>query len=310
MPGNHDSLEDSRSERETWGRRGRPDARAGTRGTRRARIRTIGRRGQLVAVAVNLVLLGAAVYGVTELRADHSGGESADSNDAGPSAAGSAPAPPAGSGAAVGFPQWDYAPGRCYSWPRGNASPLVYDVPCEGVHHFEAVGSTNIREDYPAGAAYPTPPQWETVANRYCIPVIEIPVIEQYLGHRLDPNGPFRPGLMRPLENAWKTNQRAISCGISAGTTSDPPEFIPFEGGAFGADQSFVYPTGTCLRRESDGLFVDVPCGTPHHAESIGSVTSPESWRTGTRRTTCFIGFTDDAGSPVPVTGSITAPVI
>lgn len=353
MPGNYDSLEDSRSERETWGRRGRPDARAGTRGTRRARIRTIGRRGQLVAVAVNLVLLGAAVYGVTELRADHSGGESADPNDAGPSAAGSAPAPPAGSGAAVGFPRWDYAPGRCYSWPRGSASPLVYDVPCEGVHHFEAVGSTNIREDYPAGAAYPTPPRWETVANRYCIPVIE-----QYLGHRLDPNGRFRPGLMRPLENAWKTNQRAISCGISAGTTSDPPEFIPFEGGAFGADQSFVYPTGTCLRRESDGLFVDVPCGTPHHAESIGPVTSPEtgdgappseawqnerlgaqcmssaarylevghfgdalvnaqwgllrpeSWRTGTRRTTCFIGFTDDAGSPVPVTGSITAPVI
>ncbi len=320
----------------------------------RARLRAIGRRGQVIAVIANLVLLGAVLHGVTELRADHSaGGGSTGPNDAGPSAAGFAPVPPAGSGASVGFPQWDYLPGRCYSWPRGGTSPLVHDVPCEDVHHFEAVGATNIRDDYPAGAAYPTPAQWEAVSTRYCIPMIE-----RYLGYRLDPDGRFRPGLMRPLENAWKTNQRAISCGISAGTRSDPPEFVPFEGGAHGADQSFVYPTGPCLRRENDGLFGEVPCGAPHHAESVGPLTAPEtddgappsdtwldarlgprcaelaaphlevghfgdalvnaqwsrigpeSWRTGTRRTTCFVGFTDEAGSPVPVTGSITAPVI
>lgn len=40
------------------------------------------------------------------------------------------------------------------------------------------------------------------------------------------------------------------------------------------------------------------------------SLIEPESWRVGTRRTTCYIGFVDGAGASVPVTAAMPAPTL
>lgn len=181
------------------------------------------------------------------------------------------PAPAPGSGPVVGFQQWDYAPGRCYSWPRGSASALVHDVPCEGVHHFEAVGSTTIREDYPTDAAYPT----STCLRRESGDLfVEVPCDAP---HHAESTGP----LTAPeTDDGARPSDTWLSARIGPQCTSIAAPYL--EVGYFG-----------------DAL-----------VDARWSFIGPESWQTGTRRTTCFIGFADEAGSPVPVTGSITAPVI
>ncbi|CAI7978424.1 Septum_form domain-containing protein [Frankia sp. Hr75.2] len=315
-------------------------------------------RDHLTTIAINAVLLGAVIYGLVALHGDRAADRGSDAAEQtapatidpiGPSTTAS---PSADAG--VEFLQQDYQPGRCYSWQQHVDSTSTQDVPCAGVHYFEAVGDTRIRPDHPSDGAYPTPEEWDAVTDKHCLPMIE-----KYLGGPLDPAGRFSAGLIRPQKPGWEIGQRTITCGITAGMTEfDPPAFRPFEGSARGADQSMTHTAGSCFRRAGDDGLVEAPCELPHHAQSVGAVSAPEtpdgaapsdtwlneklgprcgdlaapyleigrfdgalvepqwnliapeSWRAGSRRTTCFIGFADEAGSPMTVTGVMTTPVV
>ncbi|MCK9930393.1 septum formation family protein [Frankia sp. Mgl5] len=314
-------------------------------------------RDHLTTIAINVVLLGAVICGLVVVL----GNRTADREAAEAEQAASATIAPVGpsttaspnADAVVEFPQQHYQPGRCYSWQQHVDSTSTQDVPCAGVHYFEAVGDINIRSDHPSAGAYPTPEEWDAVTEKYCLPMIE-----KFLGHPLDPTGRFSAGLIRPQEPGWNIGQRTVTCGITAGMIEfDPPAFRPFEGSARGADPSVTHAAGTCLPDAGEDGFVEAPCDTPHHVQSIGVVSAPEtpdgavpsdawlneqlgtrcdnladpylaighfggalveprfnliapeSWRAGSRRTTCFVGFADKTGSPMTVTGTMTAPV-
>ncbi|WP_230205146.1 septum formation family protein [Parafrankia elaeagni] len=328
-------------------------------GRRLARMRAAEWRDHLTTVAINAVLLAAVIYGLVALLGERAADDGSGDSEQ-PVSGAADPADPAGpsrtaspsTGAVVEFPQEDYQPGRCYSWRQHVDSTSTQVVPCAGVHYFEAVGDTDIRPDDVRAGAYPTPEQWDALTQQYCLPMIE-----KFLGHPLDPAGRFSAGLIRPQEPGWDIGQRAITCGITAGMIEfDPPAFRPFEGSARGADQAVIHTAGTCFRQTDEGRLVEVPCDTPHHTQSMGAVSAPEtpdgsvpsdawldevlgtqcadlvepylkigrfgdalvepqwnpiapeSWRAGSRRTTCFIGFADKTGSPMAVNGAMTAP--
>lgn len=320
------------------------------------RVRAAEWRDHLTTIAINAVLLGAVIYGLVALLDDRaadreSGGldqSAATVDPVGPSTTASPAAD-----AVVEFVQENYQPGRCYSWRQHVDSTSTTDVPCAGVHYFEAVGDADIRPDQPGDGAYPTPEQWQAITDKYCLPLIE-----KYLGYPLDPAGRFSAGMIRPQEPGWDIGQRTVTCGITGGMIAfDPPAFRPFEGGARGADQARTFAAGTCLRHAGEAGLVETPCDTPHHTQSVGvvrapetpdgavpseewlreaigtrcgdlaapyletgrfgdalvepqwGVIAPESWRARSRLATCFIGFADEAGSPLPVTGVMTAVV-
>ncbi|OHV35225.1 MULTISPECIES: septum formation family protein [Pseudofrankia] len=224
--------------------------------------------GAVVFFAVVGLFLAAA--GVTAV-AVHAAGDDGEPVAAAPSGPPLTPASPTFSDlpTAVGLA---FQRGHCYYWPGPD------DVPCTTPHHFESTSDTPVRLsriDYPDGAAYPSPTEWDTIDGKYCGPQAV-----EYLGYELDPFGRFRVQSIRPSEDMWNGGRRFLRCGLHT--------FVPVlerlgvqeneavTGSAKGADQSWIYPIGTCLTSRPQSLFV-ADCAGPHEYLTIGNIRLPET---------------------------------
>ncbi|EFC83841.1 septum formation family protein [Parafrankia sp. EUN1f] len=318
-----------------------------------------GWRGHAVTIAINVVLAGAVVYALVEVRSDDSSQDDSAAATGIDAPVGGKPLPSssptsAGADRNVELEQYIYATGHCYTWEQDLARSYVKDVPCADRHLFEAVDRADLSGEYSGSAFFPRPEEWSDIAGRYCSEMIG-----EYLGYPLDPYGRFGPAVIHPEQLGWEEGDRSITCGIGSSaseTDPSPVAFPPFEGAVRGADQTRVRAVGTCFSDDADHM-IETPCGAPHNLQSIGAVTvpgtppgggppsdswldeqvgprcaelaapylrterfesalltpqwntiEPESWRAGTRRTNCYVGFVDGNGTPVPVHAALPVP--
>jgi hypothetical protein len=157
----------------------------------------------------------------------------------------------------------DAGPGTCLTWTRSDAAN-VSTVACARPHLFEVTGSADVSGRYPAGAPFPTEQAWQQAAQRGCTGSVT-----HYLG-RLDPDGRFTVGALKPTSAQWAAGDRTLRCGVQRSTPSG--QLVPTTGGARGADQSDVYPAGTCLALVHKAAGGPVPCGNQHAYEIVGTV--------------------------------------
>ncbi|HVV23251.1 MAG TPA: septum formation family protein [Pseudonocardiaceae bacterium] len=153
--------------------------------------------------------------------------------------------------------------GTCLTWSKPDASNLSA-VDCARPHLFEVTGAADISGQYPAGAPFPTAQAWQKAAQTSCTTSVT-----DYLG-KLDPNGRFTVGALKPTTSQWASGDRSLRCGVQRSTPSG--QLMPTTGSARGADQSNVYPTGTCLALVKKAAGGPVPCGSQHAYEIVGTV--------------------------------------
>jgi hypothetical protein len=154
--------------------------------------------------------------------------------------------------------------GTCLTWSKPDASNLS-EVDCTRAHLFEVTGTADISGQYPAGAPFPDEQGWQKAAQSSCTTSVT-----DYLG-KLDPNGKYTVGALKPTGSQWASGDRSLRCGVQRSTPSG--QLMPTTGSARGADQSNVYPTGTCLALVKNAAGGPVPsCGTQHAYEIIGTV--------------------------------------
>ncbi|OHV35226.1 hypothetical protein BCD49_04480 [Pseudofrankia sp. EUN1h] len=215
--------------------------------------------GGAVALILVLAAIGAAV-----------GGSGDDKSDAAAATAGPSGAASPGQTVEPELSQRSYKSGHCYRWDRGGTSAKVDDVPCAEPHLFESVSddSVDISGEFPASAPYPlTDDEWSAIYDRYCLQPVQA-----YLGYPLDPHGRFSVSTIVPTTTGWIQGDRKIDCGIGGyAPTPENPDNDLFTGSAKGADQSMVYPVGTCMAKSTDGT-KPVACSAPHQHVAIGDV--------------------------------------
>lgn len=153
--------------------------------------------------------------------------------------------------------------GTCLTWTRPDASNLT-QVDCGQPHLFEVTGSADVSGQYPSGAAFPSEQQWQQAAQSNCTASATA-----YLG-KIDPNGRFTVGALKPTSAQWASGDRSLRCGVQRSTPSG--QLMATTGSAKGADQSNVYPTGTCLALVNKAAGGPVTCGNQHAYEIVGTV--------------------------------------
>jgi hypothetical protein len=155
------------------------------------------------------------------------------------------------------------SPGTCLTWTRTDAANLAA-VACTQPHLFEVSGSADISTKYPPGAPFPAEQAWQRAAQSSCTNNVT-----NYLG-KLDPNGKYTVGALKPTNAQWTSGDRTLRCGVQRSTPSG--QLLPTTGSARGADQSDVYATGTCLALVKKAAGGPVACGTQHSFEIVGTV--------------------------------------
>lgn len=169
----------------------------------------------------------------------------------------------------------DYQRGHCYRWDQSAGGDTgAQDVSCAEPHLFEAVSTTTLDPgSYPVGGSYPSQTGWASITDGLCTPAAAA-----FLGYPLDPDGLFALGVIRPSTNGWDEGDRTLVCGLrQRSLLADPPagELPAFTGVVEGADQSLVYPAGSCLAETSGDVRGTVGCQTPHEALAVGAITLP-----------------------------------
>jgi hypothetical protein len=155
------------------------------------------------------------------------------------------------------------APGTCLTWTRSDAGDLA-EVGCARPHLFEVTGAADIAAQYPPGAAFPAESAWQKAAQAGCTAGAT-----SYLG-KLDPMGRYVVGALKPTSAQWNSGDRTLRCGLQRSTPSG--QLLSTTGTARGADQSNVYPAGTCLALVNKAAGGPVPCGDTHSYEIVGTV--------------------------------------
>jgi hypothetical protein len=155
------------------------------------------------------------------------------------------------------------SPGTCLTWTRPDAANLS-SVACAQPHLFEVTGSADISARYPAGAPFPDEQAWQQAAQGSCTGSATA-----YLG-KLDPDGRYTVGALKPTAAQWTSGDRTLRCGVQRSTPSG--QLLPTTGTARGADQSDVYPAGTCLALVHKAAGGPVPCAKEHAYEIVGTV--------------------------------------
>ncbi|HEX4703420.1 MAG TPA: septum formation family protein [Pseudonocardiaceae bacterium] len=155
------------------------------------------------------------------------------------------------------------AAGTCLTWTRPDAGDLAA-VPCGQPHLFEVTGSADISAQYPAGAAMPDEAAWQKAAQNGCTASAT-----NYIG-KLDPTGKYVVGALKPTGGQWNSGDRTLRCGLQRSTPAG--QLLATTGSARGADQSNVYPAGTCLALVNKAAGGPVPCGDQHAYEIVGVV--------------------------------------
>jgi hypothetical protein len=164
------------------------------------------------------------------------------------------------------------AVGTCVTWTNANATDLR-EVDCAQPHLFEVTGAADISGQYPASAPLPDAVTWQRVTQSSCAASATA-----YLG-KLDPNGRYMVGALRPTEAQWNDGDRSLRCGLQGSTPLGQP--MSTTGTAKGADQSGVYPVGTCLALNGKAPGGPITCGTSHAYEIVGVVSLKDKFPTG-----------------------------
>lgn len=155
-------------------------------------------------------------------------------------------------------------PGMCLTWTRPDAANIA-SVSCTQPHLFEVTGSADISGAYPSGSPFPDERAWQQAAQANCTASATA-----YLGGKIDPNGKYTVGALKPTSAQWTSGDRSLRCGLQRSTPSS--QLLPTTGSAHDADQSNVYPTGTCLALVNKAAGGPVSCGTQHAYEIVGTV--------------------------------------
>jgi hypothetical protein len=143
-------------------------------------------------------------------------------------------------------------------------------VPCDSEHFIEITGTvelTGMPEEYPSPAG------WTSIIGERCQQLAETAY-----GAKLDPEGRFTAGGLKPVEAGWQQGQRQLWCGIQANWVDQPVESgaslvdqpTRFTGAAKGQPQYWVYKAGDCLGGISKN---PVACTQPHEIEVVGEIT-------------------------------------
>lgn len=154
------------------------------------------------------------------------------------------------------------AVGACLMWTQTDAGDL-HQVDCGGPHVFEVTGSADLSASYPSGAPFPDIPTWQRITQQDCTASVT-----GYLGP-LDPNGRYIVGALKPTGAQWTSGDRTLRCGVEIATMTG---LMPSAGSAKGADQSNVFPVGTCLALVNGVVGGPIDCGGPHAYEMVGIV--------------------------------------
>jgi hypothetical protein len=155
------------------------------------------------------------------------------------------------------------AAGTCLTWTRSDAADLAA-VDCGRPHLFEVTGSADISGQYPTAATFPDETAWQKAAQAGCTGSAT-----NYVG-KLDPNGKYVVGALKPTSAQWSGGDRTLRCGLQRSTTGG--QLLSTTGSARGADQSNVFPAGTCLALVNKATGGPVPCGNQHSYEIVGVV--------------------------------------
>lgn len=222
-----------------------------------------------------VVLLGATVAGVAVWRA--SGDTAVPVRPASPLAT-------AAGGAATGpgvIQLGNVKPGACVTWnqqvaagpgaarpgrplrPRAEPPPAGRVVNCVHQHLADVVGTQKITG---LGRAWPGDARVDGYAGTRC------PArARAYLGYALDPAGRFATGWIRPDEGSWLRGDRKLICTVEGRTTDGSRLLASFTGPVKGADQTFLFPVGSCLVGNGTTEMTG-PCSQTHTVEVTGNV--------------------------------------
>jgi hypothetical protein len=155
------------------------------------------------------------------------------------------------------------AVGTCLTWTTATATDLR-EVDCATPHLFEVTGTADISGSYPSGAPFPDQVTWQRVTQSSCTASAT-----SYLG-KLDPNGRYMVGALKPTSDQWNNQDRSLRCGLQGSTPFGQP--LTTTGSAKGQDQSSVYPVGTCLALNGKAPGGPVSCNLEHSYEIVGIV--------------------------------------
>ncbi|ONH60671.1 hypothetical protein CcI49_10225 [Frankia sp. CcI49] len=297
-----------------------------------------GWRGPVVTIAINVVLVGAVGCAAVESRA----GDSRAATDGTP-----LPSSPGTAGAdrTVDLEQYIYATGHCYTWRQEISKSDVKDVPCEDRHLFEAVDDTDLDKEYSSSAFYPRPEEWPDIIARYCSQMMDEYLGYPLDPYGRFGAGAVYPDSVGWEQGDRSVTCGIVASGTE---TDSLTAFMPFEGWVpavgtcFSDDAGHLTETSCAAPHNLQSIGAVTVPGTPpgdgppsdswldEQASQLcadlaapylrtdrfdsASLTpqwnpiDPESWRAGTRRTSCYVGFVDENGTSVPVHAAMPVP--
>lgn len=162
--------------------------------------------------------------------------------------------------------------GDCVLWDqsvhRVPSTRQVEVVDCARPHLMEVTGKVELER-----GPYPSEATWDAMFDTGACAELGA----AYLGGTLDPRGHYVPRGIIPQEEGWRYGDREVWCGLGrfpmeedrlhSGTDE------PFEGAVDRSGQHRIYPVGSCLGPDGEGLtFGTVSCDGPHVVEISGHV--------------------------------------
>jgi hypothetical protein len=162
--------------------------------------------------------------------------------------------------AAVEVPAPPSQPGTCLNWTRPDAADAAV-VDCKQTHLFEQAGSVAL-VDQPT---LPDDQQWRQLVKERCDPLVD-----GYLKGKLDPDGKYRIGALKPSAAKWTEGDRELRCGLQRSSQSGA--LYPMSGTGADSDQSDIQQQGTCLAIDGRGVGDPTACTGPHAVETVGVV--------------------------------------
>jgi hypothetical protein len=154
--------------------------------------------------------------------------------------------------------------GTCLDWPADNPRAMR-PVDCAQPHVFEVTSQVDISPDYAPSAPPPDEKTWQQIANDKCTEGVAA-----YLGGKLDPNGKYSVSALKPTDDQWRSGDRKLRCGVHRVTTLGTR--LLTTGSAAQADQSNIFPAGTCFAlTDNKGVGDPIDCGKPHALEVVGN---------------------------------------
>src|SRR5262245_18506314 len=157
---------------------------------------------------------------------------------------------------------FDSPPGTCLDWPADNPRAMRR-LDCAQPHVFEVTSNVEISQEYGPNVPPPDEKQWQSIANDKCTQGVA-----GYLGGKLDPAGKYSVSALKPTDDQWRSGDRKLRCGVHPVTTLGTR--LLTTGSAAKADQSNIFPPGTCFALTNNKAVGDpVDCAKPHAIEVI-----------------------------------------